>query len=89
MTYSMESQEAVAIEARDSRPIAAIQDDTIDALAEIHCQLSAFAEFLFGDGREPFEKPQIKCFERAVVTSNEMAKYALERLMIIKSRLGA
>lgn len=87
--YSMENQETVAIEARDSRPISVTQDETIDALVEIHCQLSAMAEFLFGDEREPFERPQMNCFEDAIVTGSGMAKYALERIMAIKTRLGA
>lgn len=88
MMYSTENRETVAIEARDSRPIAAAQDETIDALVEIHCQLSAMAEFLFGDEREPFERPQMRCFEDAIATGSGMARYALERIMAINSRLG-
>jgi len=73
----------------EAKPIAPTLEDTVDALVEIHLQLSGLAEFLFGDVREPSERPEIKCLEDSVLKGNGMTKYALERIMMIKNRLGA
>lgn len=76
-------------ECKEAKPIAPAMEDTVDVLVEIHLQLSELSEFLFGDIREPFERPATKCLEDAVLSVNGMAKYALERIMNTKKRIGA
>ena len=91
MRYEVAEQRAECTEMclKETKPIAPTLEDTIDAIVEIHGQLSGLSEFLFGDERELLERPITKCFQDSVMHTSEMTKYALERLMKIKERLGA
>ena len=91
MRYEAEEQraECTGMCLKETKPIAPTLEDTIDAIVEIHGQLSGLSEFLFGDPREPFERPTTSCLSDAVSQANSMTKYALERIMRIKGLLGA
>ena len=72
-----------------AKPIAPLMEDTIDALNELHMQLNGFETFLFGISQDIEERQLTKCLEDSAFRANGMAKYAVERIMQIKKRLGA
>ena len=51
-------------------------------------QLNSFELFLFGSSEDVEERPPAKCLEDSAAIANETAKYAVERIIRIKQRLG-
>ena len=84
-----EVKEPVAECVAEAKSIAPTQEDTIDALVEIHGQLDMLAEFLFGEPKVLCERPETKCLEDSVNKGNIMTRAVIERINAIKARLGA
>lgn len=77
-----------AVKTEPSKPIASLMEETIDALCELHMQLNSFESFLFGNSEDVEERLPTRCLEDSVTVANGTAKYAVERIIRIKQRLG-
>lgn len=78
----------LAVRTEPSKQIAPLMEETIDALCELHMQLNSFEMFLFGNSEDVKERPPVKCLEDSATVANGTAKYAVERIIRIKQRLG-